>query len=903
MVESVNPDELNVNSAPPTPEETVEKLKSELEALQYENAKLKKINTVLTQRVEMGWGNHADAYRSFESAALLADKVKERTRLLHTTLQQLEDANLRLHETRANSERTQLMLQDAIESIPESFVLFDSDRRLVLANNRFIEFWRDIDIDLVPGETQLRDLQKAAVARGLLDNKQLSTKFGDGQKARISELILRLKNNRWIQMSERPTSDGGLVVIYTDITSVKEGQEKFIVEQARVLQSTLDNLALGVALVNASGQLETWNPKFMELTGIAASDITRGRDFKSLMGETELADLPNPIGTAVSAGSAPETYFFGEKTLSNGRVLLIRRNLIPGGGFVDVYADYTDRFYNQAAIAESEHRIRLITDALPAMISYVNKDLVYEFVNKSFEDWFMRPRDEICGCSLIDIFGKHDYLGHKPYIDGALSGRTMNFDVEQSSGDWHNRSFRKTYIPHFSADRTVLGFFALEQDITAQRRTAQALQQAYEYMEQRVNTRTREISDINLQLRQEIQERHQVEANLIEAKRNADHANESKTRFLAAASHDLLQPMNAARLFSAALRDQPLNDEAGQLVESLVYSLANVEALISSLVDISKLEAGVVEAVPESFNVDDLLHKLVAEYKPQAAKVGLGLNYVASSCVIHSDSQLLARILRNLLSNAVRYTQQGRLLLGCRRRRDGLEIQVWDTGVGIDPSKFDLIFEEFSRIEAKQRRTDKGLGLGLAIVERITRVLGHTVKVSSKPGVGSCFSVIVPIGQAKIEKTVNPMQLDTLGLAIQGSRILVIDNDQDICDGMRALLSSWQCDVLTAQSIEELTTSEELPEFAPQLIIADYHLDDETGLEAVTAVHQRLHQKLPVIMITADYSNELRQIAKERGYIMLNKPVKPLKLKVLMSNFLSRQKQESSTAVAASGQQ
>ncbi|WP_345417151.1 NahK/ErcS family hybrid sensor histidine kinase/response regulator, partial [Halioxenophilus aromaticivorans] len=515
----------------------------------------------------------------------------------------------------------------------------------------------------------------------------------------------------------------------------------------------------------------------------------------------------------------------------------------------------------------------------------------YEFVNKSFEDWFEKPRDQICGQAMSSVLGEDNYLVHKPYIEGALGGRTVNFEVSQSNGDKDSRDFRKTFIPHFSADRAVVGFFALEQDITAQRRTAQALQQAYEYMEKRVNARTHEISAINLQLRQEITERQQVEAHLIEAKKMADEANESKTRFLAAASHDLLQPMNAARLFATALRDQQLGDEAHQLVDSLGYSLENVEALISSLVDISKLEAGVVEAAPESFHIDDLLHKLAAEYRPQAQKIGLHLDYISSKAVIFSDSQLLARVLRNLLSNAIRYTPSGKLVLGCRRRVRGVEIQVWDTGIGIERSKLGEIFREFSRIDAARTRTDKGLGLGLAIVERLSRVLGHEVSVKSWPGKGSCFSLLVPFGQPLAPTIVNPIELDSVGLPLREARVLVVDNDHEICDGMKALLATWHCKVMTAQGLAQLNEEPELLEFQPQLMIADFHLDnDETGLQAIAAVHQRLQRDIPVILITADYTNELRQTAKSAGYVILNKPVKPLKLKMLMSNFLRESK-------------
>lgn len=865
------------------------RMQAQVEALNYENAKLKKINQVLMQRVELGWGNHSVAYRSFESAALLADKVKERTSQLQRTLSRLEETNQRLGLAQRASEMSRQMLLDAIESIPDSFVMFDEHRILVLANTRFWDFWEDEDVDFVIGKTRLVDIQETARRLGLIDERAHTRDVSQLQGEDQTEVVLRLRNGRWIKMTEHPTAENGLVIIYTDITAVKETEElrreRALAEQNLLMQSTLENMSQGVALFNVNRELETWNRQFVELCGLDNDSLERGLSFDALMAGSTVTSLPSVFPSMRPPG---EVVFVHECTLPNDAVIVARRHAIPGGGFLDTYSDITDRSRNEEALRESERRIRLITDAMPAMIAYVNKNLCYEFVNSFFEQWFHRPRNEILGKSLLELLGNRDYQIHRPYIEGALSGRSVSFEVTQTSGDGIARNFRKTFIPHFDSDATVIGFFALEQDITEQRRTAQALQQAYEHMEQRVSARTREISEINTQLRNEITERHQIEASLIEAKKEADDANESKTRFLAAASHDLLQPMNAARLFATALRDQHLSSQAENLVSSLTYSLENVESLINSLVDISKLEAGVVEAVADSFCVDDLLSKLAEEYSPQADGEGLALTYVKSSAIVHSDSQLLARILRNLLSNAIRYTQSGQLVLGCRRRKAGLEIQVWDTGVGIPADKRQEIFREFSRIEARQRRSDKGLGLGLAIVDRIARVLGHDVFLHSTPGKGSCFSVVIPYGRVEKQPSVSSLTLDSLALPMAGADILVIDNDPDICEGMRAMLETWQCRVTTVQTLEELRHLIEARDYHPRLVLADYHLDDDdTGLDAIDIISVLLPYLPPVVMITADYSNELRQTAKERGFTLMNKPVKPLKLKVLISKLLT----------------
>src|SRR5690606_782725 len=225
-----------------------------------------------------------------------------------------------------------------------------------------------------------------------------------------------------------------------------------------------------------------------------------------------------------------------------------------------------------------------------------------------------------------------------------------------------------------------------------------------------------------------------------------EQANLSKTKFLAAVSHDLLQPLNAARLFTSALQEQSFGPRAEGLVRSVSTSLDDVENLLGTLVDISKLDAGVIRPDVTAFDLRDLLNNIAREFRQMALAEGLQLDFVPSSAVVQSDSQLLARILRNFLTNAIRYTGKGRILLGCRRSGDDILIQVWDTGPGIPEDKLSEIFQEFKRIRPAGAQPDKGLGLGLAIVDKISGILGHDVTVDSVEGKGSVFSVRVPCG-------------------------------------------------------------------------------------------------------------------------------------------------------------
>jgi PAS domain S-box-containing protein len=568
-------------------------------------------------------------------------------------------------------------------------------------------------------------------------------------------------------------------------------------------------------------------------------------------------------------------------------VLAIHSHQILGGGYMNTFTDITERSHNAEALRESENRLRLITDAMPALISYINSNLQFEFANKAFEDWLQRPHKEIEGMYLEKVLSAEDYASHQEYFEKALRGETVTFELDQQLSDNRRVIYHKTYVPHYGPNDVVLGFFALEQDVTERRRTAQGLKYAYQHMEQRVFERTKELNSLNKQLQSEVHERAVIEKDLLAATKIAEQANESKVKFMATAGHDLLQPLNAARLFSTALQQSELTKDTHSLVNSLNCSLNDVESIITTLVDISKLEAGAVEPIPSTFVIDDLLTNLANEFRPQAISNGIEFNYIRSMAVVDTDSQLLARILRNFLTNALRYTESGKLLLGCRRRPEGLDIQVYDTGIGIDEDHFPLIFDEFKRINPSNKTEDKGLGLGLAIVQKLSEVLNCEVFVKSLLGKGSVFSVRVPYGKLSKNKPSNNV-LTRLEKPLEGRRILVIDNEPAICEGMELVLSSWGCDVVSVQSLDELSDRKDVLSPEPDLLIVDHQLDDDcTGFDAVDQINRQLGHELPVVMITANYTRELRQQVSDLGYRFLNKPLKPLKLRAILTAMLS----------------
>lgn len=415
------------------------------------------------------------------------------------------------------------------------------------------------------------------------------------------------------------------------------------------------------------------------------------------------------------------------------------------------------------------------------------------------------------------------------------------------------------------------GFVMSFTDITPFREAEQALTEANEGLEQRVAERTHELSQLN--------------AALTEAKGTAEAANQSKTRFLAAVSHDLMQPLNAARLFSAALshQDDGLSAEAQQLVQHLDSSLRSAEDLISDLLDISRLENGKITPDRKPFALNELFDTLGAEFKALAQEQGLQFRVRGSHLRIDSDSKLLRRVLQNFLTNAFRYAK-GPVLLGVRRRGETLSLEVWDRGPGIPQDKQQVIFEEFKRLDSHQTRAEKGLGLGLAIADGLCRVLGHPLQVRSWPGKGSVFSVSVPLARSSVVAPGKAAELN--GQSLNGGQVLCVDNEDSILIGMNSLLTRWGCQVWTARNREECAAL--LKEgIRPQLALVDYHLDNgETGTEVMAWLRTQLGEPVPGVVISADGRPEMVAQVHAAGLDYLAKPVKPAALRALLSRHL-----------------
>ncbi|MCP1200824.1 ATP-binding protein [Notoacmeibacter sp. MSK16QG-6] len=380
---------------------------------------------------------------------------------------------------------------------------------------------------------------------------------------------------------------------------------------------------------------------------------------------------------------------------------------------------------------------------------------------------------------------------------------------------------------------------------------------------------------------------------LASAKEAAEEANRSKTRFLAAASHDLMQPLNASLLSLSLLEDEQTTEEGRRLVEQMHRSMTSIEELLRTLLEISKFDAGAVKPSLSDLSLDQLLRSLEETFQPFAELKKLKLTVRCQPLNIRSDKTMIRRILQNLISNALRYTTHGGVLVGVRDRSDGIVIDIYDTGCGIDPSDIDRIFEEFQR-GRRLTYAEQGLGLGLSIVRRMVDALGYRLAVSSKPGKGTRFRLTLPLTAmgaiGSLPSTPSTRQIEST--SIEGRTILLIENDPAVSKAMASLLRSWQLDVIAVSSLDETMRLVLDRKTVPDLIIADQNLDDgDLGTSAVAAIRALTKRRIPALIVSANASRELEYLADQMKMEMMQKPVKPAQLRALMSHMLAHQEE------------
>ncbi|MER0239299.1 ATP-binding protein [Fulvimarina sp. MAC8] len=372
------------------------------------------------------------------------------------------------------------------------------------------------------------------------------------------------------------------------------------------------------------------------------------------------------------------------------------------------------------------------------------------------------------------------------------------------------------------------------------------------------------------------------------AREAAVNANQSKSKFLAAASHDILQPLNAARLSLFAVQGSGLNPEGERFATAVDRALDTMEDLIGSVLEIARLDAGVLEPDIGEIAVGDLCTRLAAEFQPLSREKALSLRAVGSDLIGLSDAALLRRLLANLLSNAIRYTDKGGVLIGARRRGDSVRIDVVDTGHGIAADQYEKIFEEFhrGRLGPQSSTARPGLGLGLSIVKRTAAALGHHLTFRSREKRGTVFSVTMPLApvQHRQDKPASPrVQASGIGLAF--SKVLLVENEKAVMEATVALLERWSCSVRTASGISEAQAILSQEKFYPDVVIADYWLDKgQLGIDVVEAVRSTLGRSVPACVLTADYATETEEQIQASGCELIRKPVRPAELRALLAH-------------------
>ncbi|MGQ9367128.1 PAS domain-containing protein [Azospirillum sp. A39] len=656
------------------------------------------------------------------------------------------------------------------------------------------------------------------------------------------------RDGRWsarASLGDRRSEIGQLGLAFDGMAEALETRERELRANERHVSAVLDSLPAFTVVLGPDGTVQQANRAVLEMAGLDLGAVA-GRPLDTVgwwRGEADRARLRAAVEAAVHGVSSR----FDIPFRGAGGVRTIDFTLVPmsdGAGRVTHLIasgiDITERTRTEEALRMAEARFRIALKNAGVVVSQQDRALRYTWIHDASAN-----ADHAIGRTDRDLLGES---GTDPAdIDRVVKLKERVLATGEGEGDeirvrfgGEERFYDLTAEPLRDPQGAIVGVTCAAVDVTGRRRDADAVRAARE---------------------------------------EADAANVAKSKFLAAASHDLRQPVQSLLLFAATLADRLNGHPAMPLLDNLRQALGTLKTLLDSLLDMSRLESGKIAAVPMPVRVDDLLGRLAAEYAPRARQKGLELRTVRSGLWIKSDPALLERILRNLIENALRYTRSGRVLVGARRRGGEARLEVWDTGVGIPPDQFERIFEEFTQLD--DARGERGLGLGLAIVKRLARLLGHQVAVRSVPGRGSAFMVTAGRLQAPTRpKVVHSVEVDTKAKGM----VLVIDDEAIVLLGLKAMLEGWGYDVLAARSGEQALAMLRKDGRRPQLLLSDYQLQDgKTGPQALLAIQGAVGADVPGIILTGDTTPERLAEAERNGYRVLHKPVFPSDLKKVMT--------------------
>jgi len=624
----------------------------------------------------------------------------------------------------------------------------------------------------------------------------------------------------------------------------------------------------GMITIDERGIVESLNPAAERLFGYRASEVV-GRNVRMLMPEPYCSQhdhylsqyLRTSQSRIIGTGREVEGLRKDGSTfamdLAVGEIHMGRRRLFAG-----IVRDISARKQSEQVLRDSEVKTRAILETAVDGIITIDCQGTILTANPATSRIFGYPTDEMVGRKINMLMPDPYRSAHNGYLHRYLT----------------------------TGERRIIG---IGREIEGQRRDGSIFPLELSVGEALVGD-----THIFTGIVRDISKRKQIESDLLAAKEEAERARVAQSKFLAAVSHDLRQPVQALTLFTSALAAKISGAPASALINDIRGSVGALGALLDALLDVSSLDAGIIVPHETSFSLATLFDRLVAEFEPQARQKEIGLSAVSSSAVVRTDPTLLYRILQNFLSNAVRYTSQGRILLGCRRNGRKLRIEVIDTGIGIPVSMQAEIFKEFFQINNPERDRSQGLGLGLAIVQRLSKLLHCPVSLRSQEGHGATFCVEVPfVSFTKAANVVplrgsEPMQQPAIAEHPAGVGVVfIIDDESSVLKGLRLVIEGWGYTVLTARTELETVSVLDHRQQAPDIIIADYRLRGIcNGAQVVAHIRQTFGADVPCILITGDTAPERIREASKHGFALLHKPVEPAKLRAAIVERLSQSK-------------
>jgi len=728
---------------------------------------------------------------------------------------------------------------------------------------------------------------------------------------------------------------GNAYKLFQSVAELETSVEKRIQRLARAmseakiarqqLQQAIDAIGEGFILYDNDDRIVLCNRKYQDFLPGLGDILKPGSHFK------DIVRAAAESGIIVEAVTDPEAWITSrvenhrrkscqfQQLLSDGRWIQISERATNDGGKVTIVTEITH--FRRLEETRRLTKVAEQSGLLATTVANIAQGVVVFDANLKLVAW----NSQAAMLLSLPYAGMHSDMSLKKLTRQVWRyGAEVPNDRRRETYEWINNPKKRYPLRielSYPGGRFVAAnfrtmpddsFVVTMTDISAQIKAAKLLEQSKEELEKRVDERTLELRRLNEILQDEVRRHEQTAADLDRARKAAEAANLGKTRFLAAASHDLLQPLNAARLYLSALEASSLVDPGARgLLENITKAFQSTEALLSTLLDISKMDAGGYHPRLTAVDIGELFETLEAEFGGLAKQRNLRLRRVNCSAVVRSDAQLLRRIVQNLLSNALKYTETGSILLGARRHGDNISIEIHDTGTGIAAENHQAIFEEFKRA-APARSQTAGLGLGLAIVKRAADLLGHQVGLQSHVGGGSCFTLTVPLlpVDSGRDSAITPFdqppgadeRAQTNPVLLADGPLFVLENDKGVADAMTTLFDYWHLASITAPSYPALLEIAQRDSLMPKAIIADLHLDgDIDGIDAIVMLRKRLGHDLPGILVTADHSREVKERAKASDIEYFSKPMKPAQLRAYLFHLSMETSSASDVAICPEG--